>query len=55
MTFVVDFSIDANAIDRISAIDVLRGTVARSRIAGKKVIVGSEAVELHDFFNTPPA
>ena len=51
--FLVDFSIDAKAIDRISAIDVLRGTVARSRIAGKKVIVGSEAVELHDFFNTP--
>ena len=51
--FLVDFSIEASAIDRISAIDVLRGTVTRSRIAGKKVIVGSEAIELHDFFNTP--
>ena len=50
--FAVDFSINARAIDRVSAIDVLRGTVARGRIAGKKVIIGSEAVELHDFFNT---
>src|SRR5665213_1076645 len=51
----IDYSIDANAIDRISLIDILRGTVEPSRIAGKKVIVGGQAVELRDFFNVPIA
>jgi diguanylate cyclase (GGDEF)-like protein len=53
--FLIDYSIDVNAIDRISLIDILRGTVDPSRIAGKKVIVGGQAVELRDFFNVPIA
>ncbi|MEJ0012336.1 MAG: EAL domain-containing protein [Bauldia sp.] len=53
--FSIDFSIDTRAIDRISLIDVLRGTVDPQRLAGKKVIVGAQAVELRDFFNVPVA
>ena len=53
--FAIDFSIDPGAIDRISLIDVLRGAVDPSRIAGKKVIVGAQAVELRDFFQVPVA
>ncbi len=53
--FAIDFSINPRAIDRISLIDVLRGTVDPSRIAGKKVIVGAQAVELRDFFQVPVA
>ncbi len=51
--FIIDFGIDAGAIDRFSVIDVLRGNVARDGIAGKKVIVGAQAAELRDFFNVP--
>lgn len=51
--FLVDFSIDAGAIDRISAIDLLERVVQRERIAGRKVIIGSEAVELGDTFRVP--
>ena len=53
--FPIDFSINPGAIDRISLIDVLRGTTDPSRIAGKKVIVGAQAVELRDFFQVPVA
>ncbi len=53
--FQIDFSIDARAIDRISLIDVLRGAADAKRIAGKKVIVGAQAVELRDFFQVPVA
>ncbi len=53
--FAIDFSIDPSAIDRISLIDVLRGTIDPGRIAGKKVIVGAQAVELRDFFQVPVA
>ncbi len=51
--FLVDFSINADRIDRVSAIDLIIGNVAASRIAGKKVIVGASAVELRDFFFVP--
>ncbi len=51
--FIVDFSIDADRIDRVSAIDLINGNVAASRIAGKKVIIGASAVELRDFFFVP--
>jgi len=53
--FGIDFSIDLHAIDRISLVDVLNGTVDAKRIAGKKVIVGAQAVELRDFFAVPVA
>jgi CHASE2 domain-containing sensor protein len=51
--FRIDFGIRADQIDRIPAIDLLQGRVARERIAGKKVIVGAEAFELRDIFNVP--
>jgi diguanylate cyclase (GGDEF)-like protein len=51
--FLIDFSIDADRIDRVSAIDLINGNVAAERIAGKKVIVGASAVELRDFFFVP--
>ncbi len=53
--FPIDFSIDARAIDRFSLIDVLQGAIDPGRIAGKKVIVGAQAVELRDFFQAPVA
>ena len=53
--FAIDFSIDTGAIDRVSLVDVLHDAVGRSRIAGKKVIVGAQAVELRDFFSVPVA
>ncbi len=53
--FSIDYSIDVGAIDRISLIDVLSGKVDPARLAGKKVIVGAQAVELRDFFNVPVA
>ena len=51
--FLIDFGIDASAIDRISAIDLLRGEIEPRRVAGKKVIIGAAAVELRDFFHVP--
>ncbi len=51
--FLIDFGIDAAAIDRISAIDLIRGDVDPARIQGRKVLVGAAAVELHDLFQVP--
>jgi diguanylate cyclase (GGDEF)-like protein len=51
--FVLDFGIHAGAIVHISATDLLAGRIAPERIAGKLAIVGSAAVELHDFFRVP--
>src|SRR5690606_21772619 len=51
--FLVDFGIDPASIDRMSLVDVLDGSVARERIAGKKVVVGAQAIELRDYFQVP--
>ena len=51
--FVIDFSIQAPTIDRMSLIDVLAKGVEERRLAGKKVIIGASAVELRDFFHVP--
>ncbi len=51
--FLMDFGIDATKIDRISASDLLAGNVAAKRVAGKDVIIGASAVELHDLFQVP--
>ena len=48
--FVIDYSIDAFNIDRISFLDVINGTVDPSRLANKNVIIGAGAVELRDNF-----
>ena len=49
----IDFGIRADQIDRISAIDLIEGRIARQRIAGKKAIIGAEAIELRDAFHVP--
>jgi len=51
--FPVDFSIRAEKVDRVPAIDILRGEVDKSRIAGKKIVIGASAVELRDLFQVP--
>jgi diguanylate cyclase (GGDEF)-like protein len=51
--FPIDFTIKAGSIDQIPLIDIVRGHVHRSRIAGKKVIVGASAIELRDLFHVP--
>lgn len=52
-TTLIDFSIDMNAIDRISVADILTGAFDINRIAGKRVVIGASAIELRDFFSTP--
>ncbi len=49
----IDFSINANEIDRISVIDLLEGKVDANRLRDKSVIVGSQAAELRDIFAVP--
>jgi diguanylate cyclase (GGDEF)-like protein len=51
--FLIDFGIEAAGIDRLSAIDLIRGEIDAARIHGKKMIVGATAVELHDLFQVP--
>jgi diguanylate cyclase (GGDEF)-like protein/PAS domain S-box-containing protein len=51
--FLIDFGINAVAIDRISAIDLLNGTVEPARIAKRKALIGAAAVELRDIFQIP--
>ncbi|PVE22880.1 hypothetical protein DC522_18620 [Microvirga sp. KLBC 81] len=52
-SFIIDFSISASEIDRISVIDLLQGRVEAQRLRGKKVIVGAGAIELRDVFQVP--
>ncbi len=49
----IDFSIDTRRIDRISAIDIVRGNTDPGRLRGKSVIVGAQAAELRDIFAVP--
>lgn len=51
--FTIDFGIRPIDIDHISAIDLLEGRIAKSRIAGRKIIVGAGAAELRDTFSVP--
>ncbi len=51
--FGINFAIDAQAIDRISAADLLAGKVAAERLRDKDVVIGASAQELRDFFATP--
>ncbi len=51
--FRVDFGILASGIDHVSATDLLEGRVARGRIAGRRVLVGANALELHDYVRVP--
>jgi diguanylate cyclase (GGDEF)-like protein len=51
--FLIDFGIDAEQVDRISAIDVIEGRFDPGRVRGKSVLVGATAVELRDFYQVP--
>ncbi|WP_445504767.1 EAL domain-containing protein [Microvirga sp. G4-2] len=52
-SFIIDFSISASEIDRISVIDLLQGHIEAQRLRGKRVIVGAGAIELRDVFQVP--
>ncbi|EJN15825.1 PAS domain S-box/diguanylate cyclase (GGDEF) domain-containing protein [Bradyrhizobium sp. YR681] len=52
--FLIDFSIKAASIPRVSYSDVLRGdTATLDKLRDKKVIVGATALELGDRFSVP--
>lgn len=52
--FLIDYSIRAASIPRVSYADVLRGDAAAlARLKDKKVIVGATALELGDRFSVP--
>ncbi len=51
--FGIDYAIDDRRFPRVSYIDLLEGRVGRDHIAGRTLIVGATAVELHDFFPAP--
>ena len=52
--FQIDFSIRTNSLPKISYVDVLRGDpAALKKLKGRKVIIGSTAIELGDRFNVP--
>jgi EAL domain-containing protein (putative c-di-GMP-specific phosphodiesterase class I)/CHASE2 domain-containing sensor protein len=51
--FVPDWSIDVQRIPRFSFVDVLRGRVPDSALAGKRVIVGATAIEIGDRYAIP--
>ena len=52
-SFYLDYGIDPNTLTILSYVDVLQGNFDPSAIAGKKVIVGSTAVELCDRLPVP--
>jgi diguanylate cyclase (GGDEF)-like protein/PAS domain S-box-containing protein len=52
--FLIDFSIDANSVPKVSYIDVLRADPATfEKLRDKKVIIGGTALELGDRFSIP--
>lgn len=51
--FLIDFSIRADQIARFSAIDILDDQIAGHLVSGRKVVIGSSAQELRDFFWVP--
>jgi diguanylate cyclase (GGDEF)-like protein/PAS domain S-box-containing protein len=52
--FLIDFSIRAASIPKVSYVDVLRGdNAALGKLRDKKVIIGSTALELGDRFSVP--
>jgi EAL domain-containing protein (putative c-di-GMP-specific phosphodiesterase class I)/CHASE2 domain-containing sensor protein len=52
-SFGIDFAIDPASIPRSSFVDVLRGRVPASALAGKRVLIGSTAVENGDHYAAP--
>jgi diguanylate cyclase (GGDEF)-like protein len=49
----IDFSIRPEGLDRVSAVDLLRGRVPADRIKGRAVLVGAAALELRDIYQVP--
>ena len=53
-SFLIDFSIRAASIPKVSYVDVLRGDAATlAKLRDKKVIIGATALELGDRFSVP--
>ncbi|WP_019999045.1 EAL domain-containing protein [Aureimonas ureilytica] len=53
--FGIDHGIAAASLPRISYLDLLNGRVTEGTLAGKTLIVGATAIELHDLFPLPHA
>jgi signal transduction histidine kinase/CheY-like chemotaxis protein len=51
--FLVDYGVDAAAIDRISFQDAFSGRFDPALVRGRNILIGSTAVELGDQFATP--
>jgi EAL domain-containing protein (putative c-di-GMP-specific phosphodiesterase class I)/CHASE2 domain-containing sensor protein len=51
--FGIDYAIDPATIPRHSFIDLIEGRVPRWALAGKRVVIGSTAVELGDHYAAP--
>ena len=49
----IDYSLDLNSIPRVSARDVLDGTVDPDLLRNRQIVVGASAVELKDNFRVP--
>ena len=52
-SFLIDYGLDAKAINRISFQDVYAGRFDSALVRGKNVLIGSTAIELGDQFATP--
>ncbi|HYJ29564.1 MAG TPA: EAL domain-containing protein [Allosphingosinicella sp.] len=52
-SFGIDYAIDPASIPRHSFVDLLEGRVPASALAGRRIIIGSTAVELGDHYAVP--
>ncbi|HYG30731.1 MAG TPA: EAL domain-containing protein [Allosphingosinicella sp.] len=52
-SFGIDYAIDPATIPRRSFVDLIEGRVPRAALAGRRVIIGSTAVELGDHYAAP--
>lgn len=52
-TFQIDYGIDPWTVPRLSYADILKGRFDASDVAGKKIVIGSTAVELGDQLAVP--
>jgi len=52
-SFGIDYAIDPATIPRHSFVDLIEGRVPASTLAGRRIIVGSTAVELGDHYSAP--
>ena len=51
--FGIDYGLDLAGIARLSAADVLAGRAPRGLVAGRDILIGGSAEEMHDAFLTP--